>query len=80
MLDKIAIFSKGGIVLWSMTFATMHGGNPVDELIRTVLLEVIGLFGGCTLTQLAHRKEVGLIKPLRAERTPWNGRCTTTSN
>lgn len=39
MLDKIAIFTKGGIVLWSKTFATLQG-NPINELVQTVLLEV----------------------------------------
>jgi hypothetical protein len=39
MLDKIAVFTKGGIVLWSESFTTLVG-NPIDELVQTVLLEV----------------------------------------
>jgi hypothetical protein len=39
MLDKIAVFTKGGIVLWSESFTTLVG-NPIDDLIQTVLLEV----------------------------------------
>jgi len=38
MLDKIAVFTKGGIVLWSESFTTLVG-NPIDDLIQTVLLE-----------------------------------------
>eukprot|EP01087_Luapelamoeba_hula_P010125 TRINITY_DN2667_c0_g1_i1.p1 TRINITY_DN2667_c0_g1~~TRINITY_DN2667_c0_g1_i1.p1 ORF type:complete len:642 (-),score=141.05 TRINITY_DN2667_c0_g1_i1:55-1938(-) len=40
MLDKATVFTKGGIVLWSSTFAAIHAAtDPVDDFVRTVLLE-----------------------------------------
>lgn len=41
MLDHISIFTKTGIILWSKTFCKLTG-NPVEELIDTVLLEEKG--------------------------------------
>lgn len=40
MLDAVQIFTKGGMILfsWTLGLATLKG-NPVDELIRTCLLE-----------------------------------------
>lgn len=40
MLDKVAILTKGGIVLWSTTICALQGVDPIDSLIKTVLLEV----------------------------------------
>mmetsp|Transcript_14817 Transcript_14817/g.20666 ORF Transcript_14817/g.20666 Transcript_14817/m.20666 type:complete len:595 (-) Transcript_14817:42-1826(-) len=41
MLDHFSIFTKGGIVLWSYNQAKLKG-SPIDNLIRTVLLEERG--------------------------------------
>jgi len=41
MLDHFTIFTKGGIVLWSNN-ETKLKGNPVDNLVRSVLLEERG--------------------------------------
>eukprot|EP01041_Mallomonas_annulata_P004144 gene4144-8240_t len=41
MLDHISIFTKTGIILWSRTLCKLQG-NPVEELIDTVLLEEKG--------------------------------------
>eukprot|EP00890_Picochlorum_soloecismus_P006160 jgi/Picsp_1/6545/NSC_03888-R1_signal recognition particle receptor len=38
MLDQISIFTKGGVLLWTKTFAAVRG-DPVNTLIRTCLLE-----------------------------------------
>eukprot|EP01114_Cavostelium_apophysatum_P021575 TRINITY_DN7572_c0_g1_i1.p1 TRINITY_DN7572_c0_g1~~TRINITY_DN7572_c0_g1_i1.p1 ORF type:complete len:607 (+),score=211.21 TRINITY_DN7572_c0_g1_i1:88-1908(+) len=38
MIDHFTIFSKGGVVLWSITQAKLRG-SPIDTLIRSVLLE-----------------------------------------
>ena len=39
MLDYFCIFTKGGSLLWAMTFAAALKGDPVNALIRTCLLE-----------------------------------------
>jgi len=41
MLDYFAIYTLGGIVLWSRTMTKLKG-NPVNELIKKVLLEERG--------------------------------------
>lgn len=41
MLDHISIFTKTGIVLWSKTLCKLQG-NPVEELIDSVLLQEKG--------------------------------------
>mmetsp|Transcript_1717 Transcript_1717/g.6043 ORF Transcript_1717/g.6043 Transcript_1717/m.6043 type:complete len:602 (+) Transcript_1717:193-1998(+) len=38
MLEHFCIFAKGGILLWSIQFTALKG-TPLEELIRTVLLE-----------------------------------------
>ena len=38
MIDHLTIFTKGGLVLWSYTQATIKG-SPIDSLIRTALVE-----------------------------------------
>lgn len=38
MLDQFSIFTRGGILLWSKTFAPVKG-DPLNALIRTCLLE-----------------------------------------
>jgi len=38
MLDQVSIFTKGGVLLWTKTFAAVRG-EPVNSLIRTCLLE-----------------------------------------
>ncbi|OQR83759.1 signal recognition particle receptor subunit alpha [Achlya hypogyna] len=38
MLDHVSIFSQSGTVLWSRSLCQLRG-NPVDELVKTVLLE-----------------------------------------
>ena len=38
MIDHFTIFTKGGLVLWSYTQATIKG-SPIDSLIRTALVE-----------------------------------------
>lgn len=38
MLDLFTILTKGGIVLWDRAF-TPISGNPVNALIRDVLIE-----------------------------------------
>jgi signal recognition particle receptor subunit alpha len=42
MLEHVIAFSKGGIVLWSYSFDKLRG-NPINNLIRSVLLEVRNL-------------------------------------
>lgn len=39
MIDHFSIFTKSGIVLWSYNLAKLKG-NPIDNLIRNVILEV----------------------------------------
>jgi len=39
MLDQFSIFTKAGALLWSFNYCKMKG-NPVNELIKNVLLEV----------------------------------------
>lgn len=41
MLDHVSVFSKSGLVLWSRTMAKLKG-NPVDDLVKNVLLEARG--------------------------------------
>lgn len=41
MLDHVSVFSKSGLVLWSRTMAKLKG-NPVDDLVKNVLLEEKG--------------------------------------
>lgn len=41
MLDHVSVFSKSGMVLWSRTMAKLKD-SPVDELVKTVLLEEKG--------------------------------------
>lgn len=41
MLDHVSVFSKSGMVLWSRTMAKLKG-SPVDDLVKTVLLEERG--------------------------------------
>lgn len=38
MLDYFCIFTKGGVLLWTMSFTALKG-DPVNALIRTCLLE-----------------------------------------
>lgn len=38
MLDYFCIFTKGGVLLWAMSFTALKG-DPVNSLIRTCLLE-----------------------------------------
>ena len=38
MLDRVCVFSKTGVVLWSQDWAPLKG-NPVGEVIHQVLLE-----------------------------------------
>eukprot|EP01063_Lacrimia_lanifica_P024072 TRINITY_DN32042_c0_g1_i1.p1 TRINITY_DN32042_c0_g1~~TRINITY_DN32042_c0_g1_i1.p1 ORF type:complete len:597 (+),score=241.30 TRINITY_DN32042_c0_g1_i1:56-1846(+) len=38
MIDEIVILHKGGLVLWTHQFTPVRG-NPVNQLIKTVLLE-----------------------------------------
>ena len=39
MLDHCLVLRKNGVLLWRQSWAPMKG-NPVDTLIRTVLMEV----------------------------------------
>lgn len=41
MLDHVSVFSKSGLVLWSRTMAKLKG-NPVEDLVKHVLLEERG--------------------------------------
>ncbi|CAN0169032.1 unnamed protein product [Ectocarpus sp. 6 AP-2014] len=41
MLDHVSVFSKSGLVLWSRTMAKLKG-DPVDDLVKNVLLEERG--------------------------------------
>ncbi|CAM9105656.1 unnamed protein product [Discosporangium mesarthrocarpum] len=41
MLDHVCVFSKSGLVLWSRTMAKLKG-SPVDDLVKSVLLEEKG--------------------------------------
>jgi signal recognition particle receptor subunit alpha len=38
MLDYFCIFTKGGVLLWAMSFTALKG-DPVNALVRTCLLE-----------------------------------------
>ena len=39
MLDYFCIFSKGGTLLWALSFVGTLKGDPVNALIRACLLE-----------------------------------------
>jgi hypothetical protein len=39
MLDHCLVLRKNGVLLWRQSWAPMKG-NPVDDLIRTMLMEV----------------------------------------
>lgn len=39
MLDYICIFTKGGTLLWALSFVGTLKGDPVNTLIRACLLE-----------------------------------------
>ncbi|CAM9860817.1 unnamed protein product, partial [Phaeothamnion confervicola] len=41
MLDQVCIFDKSGVVLWSKTMSKLKG-SPVNDLIKSVLLEERG--------------------------------------
>jgi signal recognition particle receptor subunit alpha len=41
MLDYVIIFSKNGPVLWHRTYCKLQG-SPIDDLVRSVLLEERG--------------------------------------
>lgn len=38
MIENITILTKGGLVIWSQNFAQLKG-NPINALIKNVLLE-----------------------------------------
>jgi signal recognition particle receptor subunit alpha len=38
MLDHFCIFTKGGVLLWAMSFTALKG-DPINALIRMCLLE-----------------------------------------
>lgn len=79
MLDKIAIFSKGGIVLWSATLATLQGPDPITELVKTVLLEVrlVMCFVQTFVIHIYSIRSVPLVpKSSRVVITQFNGRNT----
>ncbi|KAJ1967884.1 hypothetical protein H4R34_006342, partial [Dimargaris verticillata] len=37
MLDLFTVLTRGGVVVWSKTFTSLQG-NPVNDLIRDVLI------------------------------------------
>ena len=39
MLEQFVVFNKGGLILWSYTFEKPKG-EPVNDLIQTILIEV----------------------------------------
>lgn len=39
MLDYVCIFTKGGTLLWALSFVGALKGDPVNALIRACLLE-----------------------------------------
>ena len=39
MLDCVTIFSKGGALLWRQAYTALKG-DPINEVIKSVLLEV----------------------------------------
>ena len=39
MLDEVVVFRRNGVVLWNRTWASVKG-DPVNQLIQKVLLEV----------------------------------------
>ncbi len=44
MLDLFTIFSKGGIVLWYFQGTSQLLTNSVNELIKSVILQVVSYF------------------------------------
>jgi signal recognition particle receptor subunit alpha len=38
MLDSVAVFTKGGTLLWVLSFVSLKG-DPINTLIRACLLE-----------------------------------------
>jgi hypothetical protein len=40
MLDEVVVFRKSGVVLWRHSWAAVKG-DPINELIQKVLLEVM---------------------------------------
>ncbi|CAM9687277.1 unnamed protein product [Sphacelaria rigidula] len=59
MLDHVSVFSKSGMVLWSRTMAKLKG-SPVDELVKTVLLEEKGGVNMATTEWYTLRQDVSL--------------------
>jgi hypothetical protein len=39
LIDKFSVLHKGGAVLWSKEICKLKG-NPINDLVRTILLEV----------------------------------------
>ncbi len=39
LIDNFSVLHKGGAVLWSKEVCKLKG-NPINDLIRTILLEV----------------------------------------
>ena len=39
MLDYFCVFTRGGSLLWAVSFAAALKGDPVNSLVRTCLLE-----------------------------------------
>ena len=39
MLDYVCIFTKGGTLLWALSFVGALKGEPVNALVRACLLE-----------------------------------------
>lgn len=48
MLDKVLIFSRCGIVLWSKTFCKIVE-NPIDEFISTIIIPEKSGGNSCTI-------------------------------
>ena len=53
MLDLFTIFSKGGIVLWCFQGTCQSFTLPVNELIRSVILQVSFIFAGEEVSHVA---------------------------
>jgi len=53
MLDFFTIFSKGGLVLWNSLWTVGDFSSPVNELIKTVILQERGGSGSFNHGQLA---------------------------
>ena len=79
MIDAICAFTRGGVLLWMYQYIKVKG-NPVDELIKRVLLEertaqeVAAARGGTPYTHSHHA-----IHKIAAQYTPPErtlpGRC-----